>query len=511
VTEREWREASDMRRSTLSLAAILLVAGTLRFLSLGAGIPYSIGVDEPEIINRVAGMMRSGNFNPHFYDYPTLYIYVQLLVACVRFLVGAMAGEWQSLGDVTSADFYLWGRAVTALFGTATVLLVHQIGLRWGTRPALLAAGLMAVMPLHVRESHYVLTDVPATFFVALTFLLTLRAHEQPRARTFAWAGAAAGLAAATKYPGAVAMVLPLIALWMTPDTKPSRLAGAAAVMGASATAFLMAAPYTILDLPGFLNGYARLAAGYAGTPPSEPAWIIYLKHLRISVQWPAFLLMLGGAVLGVVRAVRGPGRVRWTLAVAFPVLFLWFMSSQTLIFGRYLLPALPFTCVLAATAVVSGVSLLRRFSIPRALRTALIILLTVATLLPATVMSIAFDRMLAKKGTVSLAYDWIQQHVARDADIVIESAGLVLTETPFKGRNVPQLRHEQYRDYVETGVEYLIASSQCYGPYLESPHLYPTEHAQYMKLFEQSQEVARFSPSPENPGPELRILRVHP
>ena len=37
----------------------------------------------------------------------------------------------------------------------------------------------MAVMPLHVRESHYVLTDVPVTFFVTLTFLLSLRAHER--------------------------------------------------------------------------------------------------------------------------------------------------------------------------------------------------------------------------------------------------------------------------------------------------------------------------------------------
>ena len=511
MTEREWREASDMRRSTLSLTAILVAAGTLRFVSLGAGIPYAIGVDEPEIINRVAGMMRSGNLNPHFYDYPTLYIYVQLATACVRFLVGAMAGHWQSLGQVTSADFYLWGRAVTALFGTATVLVVHQIGLRWGSRPALLAAGLIAVMPLHVRESHYVLTDVPLTFFVALTFLLALRAHEHPTARTFAWAGATAGLAAATKYPGAVSLVLPLIAVWMTPETKPSRRVAAASVIGASAVAFLVAAPYTILDLPGFLNGYARLAAGYAGLSPPEPAWIIYLKHLRISVQWPAFLLMLGGSILAVVRAVRGPGRVRWTLAVVFPVLFLWFISTQTLIFGRYLLPALPFACVLAATAVVSGVSLLRRFSIPRALRTALIITLTVATLLPATIMSVAFDRMLAKKGTVSLAYDWIQQHVAQDAEIVIESAGLTLTETPFKGRNVKQLRHEAYSDYVDTGVEYLVASSQCYGPYLESPHLFPTEYAQYMKLFEQSQELARFSPSPDHPGPELRILKVRP
>ncbi len=498
-----------MRQSTLSLAAILIVAGALRFLSLGAGIPYAIGVDEPEIINRAAGMMRSGNLNPHFFDYPTLYIYVQLAVACARFMLGAVAGEWSSLSEVTSADFYLWGRAVTATFGTATVLLVYQIGLRWGTRPALLAAGLMAVMPLHVRESHYVLTDVPVTFFVTLAFLLALRAHEHQKLPAFAWAGAAAGLAAATKYPGALALILPLIALWMTPATKPSRRKVLVATVGAAAGAFLIAAPYTILDLPGFLNGYARLAAGYAGAPPAEPGWITYLKHLRNSVQWPAFLLMLGGAVFATVRAVRGPGRVRWTLAVVFPVLFLWIISGQTLVFGRYLLPALPFACLLAATAVVSGVSLLRRFSIPRALRTALIIALTVATLLPATVTAVTFNRMLAKKGTPSLAYDWIRGNLPTDAIIVIESAGLVLTHTGYRSENVPQLRLKPYTDYVDRGVSYFVASSQCYGPYLQSPQTFPVEYAQYMTLFNQSQELARFTPDASHPGPELRIFKV--
>ena len=62
-----------------------------------------------------------------------------------------------------------------------------------GPHQALLSAALLAVMPLHVRESHYVLTDIPTTFFVSVAFLLTLAAHEHPTAAAFAKAGAAAG------------------------------------------------------------------------------------------------------------------------------------------------------------------------------------------------------------------------------------------------------------------------------------------------------------------------------
>lgn len=510
MSEREWREASDMKRSTTTFVAILIIGTLLRFWSLGAGIPYAIGDDEPQVMNRAVGMVKTGDFNPRFYDYPGLYLYVQSAVVIVRFLAGATAGEWTSLDQAHSPSFYLWGRAITALLGSATVALVFFIGMRWGTRHALLAAGLMAVMPLHVRESHFVLTDVPVTFFVTLTFLLSLRAHEQPRATAFLWAGAGAGLAAATKYPGALALLLPLLAVWMTPATRPSRLVGAAVAIVGAAVAFLVAAPYTLLDLPGFLNGYAHLMGSYTGTPPAEAAGITYLKHLRNAMWYPGFLAVIGGVIFATVRAINGPGRVRWTLAVVFPVVFFWFISKQTLVFARYMLPLVPFTCVLAATAIVSGVSLLRRFSIPRLPRTLLIAGLTVAVLLPPVMTSISANRMIGSQ-TAADAYAWIRANVPEKSHVVIESNRLTLVGAPYASANVRQLRDQTYEDYVAAGVDYLVASSQCYGPYLDEPHKFRTEYSEYMRLFTQAKEVARFTPPPGKTWPELIVFKVKP
>jgi len=511
VVEREWREASDMRQSTLTLAAVLMVAALLRFWALDSGIPSTLGVDEPQIMARSVAMMKAGTLNPGgFFDYPGLYLYVQMAVACVRFLAGAMTGKWRTLNDVGPIDFYLWGRAVTALFGTLTVLVVYRIGLRWGSRYALLAAALMAVAPLHVRESHYVLTDVPMAFFVALTFLFSLGAHEQPTARTFAKAGAAAGLAAATKYPGAIALLMPLLALWMTAGTRPWRRAGTLATVGAAAAAFLIAAPYTILDLPGFLNGFATLAAGYAGAPPPEPGWLLYLKHLRINLHWPALLLLAAGMALAVVRIVRGPGRVRWTLAIAFPLVYYYSIASQTLIFARYLLPLTPFLCVLIAAAVVSGVSLLRRFEIPRAVRTALIAGLTVAVLFPLVMQAIGFNRLISRRGTMDAAYSWIADNLPEGSQVMGETGRLILPPA-YRFSHIRQLRERPIHDYRERGVEYLIASSESYGRYLSEPHKYPREYAEYMQLFGQARELVRFTPSNEQPGPEIIILKVKP
>ena len=503
-----------MRRSVFTMTAIIVVAAVLRFWALGAGIPYSIGVDEPELMNRAVQMMRSGDFNPRFFDYPGLYIHMQLVVASIRFLFGATTGQWQSLNQVTPTDFYLWGRAITALMGTATVVLVYLIGMRWGTRYAALSAGLLAVMPIHVRESHYILTDVPATFFVTLTFLLSLRANEQERAQAFAVAGAAAGLAAATKYPGALALLLPLLAVWMTPGTRPSRLVATGATLGAFLATFLIAAPYTVLDLPGFLNGYARLAGYYNRRELAEAAGVTYLKHLRNALHWPAFLMVLAGLVLGIVRAARGPGRVRWTLAVVFPVVYFWLISRQTLVFGRYLIPLIPFVCVLAASAVVSGVSLLRRFDIPRAPRTALIAGLTVAALLPPAIQAVSFNMMIMRTSTVEQAHEWILENIPAGSKIAIETRVLVLEPQAYKTTNVPRLVMDfrgpgAYQEYVSQGFQYVVASSQAFGPPLSAPHENTELYKAYMNLFEQSRELIRFAPDDSHPGPEIRIFAL--
>lgn len=509
MIDREWRESRDTRRATLTLAIIMVAAALLRFWALDAGIPGSLGIDEPQVMMRSVQMMRTGSLNPHgFFDYPGLYLYVQLAVACVRFIVGAIGGEWTALNEAQPEDFYLWGRAVTAVLGTLTVLLVYRVGLRWGTRYALLASALMAVMPLHVRESHYVLTDVPLTFLVTLVLAWAFAAHERPTAANFARAGVAVGLAAATKYPGGLSILLPLLVAWMTPGVRPSRATAAFIACGSALGVFLLAAPYTWLDLPGFLNGFARLASVYSA--PSEAGWVIYLKHLRLNLHWPAMLLMCAGVVLALVRLVRGPSRLKWALAVVFPIVYFWFVSRQSLVYGRYLLPIVPFLCLLTAAAVVSGVGLSRRFAIPRAARSGLIAVLTIAVLLPPAVHAVGFNRLINRRNTTELAYNWIVTNIPKHSTVVIET-GSVRLPAAYKSRNVRELRERDVPAYQQEGVEYLVASSEAFGAYLAAPQKAPREYADYMNIFGRTQELVRFSPSGAHPGPELRILKIHP
>ena len=83
-----------------ALAVILAAAAAARLWFLGAGVPHAVGIDEPQVVGRALRILHTGDWNPHIFDYPTLVIYVQAMVAILRFLWGAMDGEWASLDAV---------------------------------------------------------------------------------------------------------------------------------------------------------------------------------------------------------------------------------------------------------------------------------------------------------------------------------------------------------------------------------------------------------------------------
>jgi 4-amino-4-deoxy-L-arabinose transferase-like glycosyltransferase len=501
VTEREWREATDLKPATLWLVVTLVVAAVLRVWALGFGIPWAVDPQEADVVGRVLGIMRSGDYNPHAFDQPGLIFWLHLPVACARFLVGAMRGEWRSLATVPLETLVPWARGFTALIGVATVVVVHQVGMRWGARHALIAAGLLAVMPLHVAASRHATGDVPLTLFTTLCLLLSLGAHERATPRAFALAGIAAGLAFATSYGGVLTLAMPLLAAWMTYPGRPSRLSYALATVGAAIVTYLVVAPFTVFDLPGFLDGFGAFAAEFrARTHPSPQAWLVYLVELRRALGWPALLLLIAGFTMGVVRAIKGPGRVRWTLVVVFPVLLYVVISRRGAPDTAALLPAIPIACVLAGNAVISGVSLLRRFSIPRAPRTALIAGLTVAALLPPSLGAVAYARRVRTRTTAEAAWQWIDAHVAQGRGIVVERDVIHVPAHRFPTIRVDDIG-EHPGQYGAAGASLLIVGAP--------DHLGPDARTRRDAFLGQATEVARFEPDAARRGPAVVVYEL--
>lgn len=500
------------RRDRLVLLAILAVGLFLRLWTIGYGTPYGLGVDEPEIMRRVVTMLRTGSFHPHFYDYGGVTFYLHMAVAGVRFLVGAQAREWTSLDQVWDGNFYFAGRVVTALIGVLTIVLVHRSALRWGATAALIAAAAMAVQPQHVRESQYALTDTPLTFLVALTMLLSLRAAEDGRVRSFFWAGLAAGLAGATKYNGILAVIMPVSAA-LAGGRGRARWTAASAAMGGSAAGFVIGEPYAVLDLTGFLNGFATLMQAYNNPTDVSDTLALYLTFIRNWFSWRGVLSSYYSGLLGLwitaiglmasaSQVARRSMRAATLVLLPFPALFLWFISHQSLQFGRYALPIVPMLCIVyAAGVVLIQRVVLRRPAIPGWLRTVISLVLLLPLGFQAAT-DAGNDWSRRRGHTVAQAGDWLLNNVDPKDAIVSEAEGLRLPKR--FALSDPPMHHiidrplDQYR---EQGYVYVVLSSSR----SLDDNAPPADRARYQELINRTEVVARFS----LPGqPTITILK---
>jgi hypothetical protein len=101
------------------------------------------------------------------------------------------------------------------------------------------------------------------------------------------------------------------------------------------------------------------------------------------------------------------------------PLLYVAFMGSQERYFGRWLMPVLPFVCLLAAIFAVTFVVWATRRA--PALRPTIAALVTVALCGQGIVYSIHDGRVLSRDDTRGLTRDWLVRNVPAGTRIVVE------------------------------------------------------------------------------------------
>ena len=484
-----------MRRIVLVL--ILAAAAAARLWFLTAGVPHAVGIDEPQVVDRAIRILRTGDWNPHVFDYPTLVIYFNAVLAIVRFLWGALQGEWRSLDAFSVEAIYSAMRSAAALIGILTVWITYRLGTELVSRAVgLFAAVQLAVRPMHVRESHFVLTDVPMTALTTLAMWMTVRAMRLGSVRAYAWAGAACGFAAAAKYNGGLA-ILAVGAAWLLQERRaPDRGRKILAVFAAAAGAFLLCAPYTILDMPAFLDGFAAQFARFAipPAPGADPAWLVYLKHL--SLPWLRFWVPLG--VLGIGLLIWRPRTRLPAIPVAvFTLVYFYVLSSHSHVFGRYALPLVPVLCVFTAAATLEIVDALTRISALRRpiwqpLLTAVAVVMLTA---PAISSTVGWIDGLKRPDTRTIAAEWLKANTPRGTRVAVENSGPTYLEAAgFKVAGV-ELLLDRPIDFYRSRVDYLVISAgdtARYGDYLGA-----------------GQTVFQVSPTPQRWGPPIQIVRL--
>jgi hypothetical protein len=349
---------------------IFLIAAVVRLIGIRWGLPdalhwYSYHPDEYQIFSSVANLdFFNGKFNPHFFNYPSLFIY---LVYIAHLLLSGFGVFTLNANDPNFVwqwpqQILLTARWLSALFGAGTAVLVFAIIKSW--RPklhiayAIFGGLLMAFVPGHVQHSHFATVDVAATFFVALSLWLAIYIQHSPHpARTFLWSCFVAGLAAATKYNASVVILAPLCVLFLEERLRSRIKVLLPALVGSTFLGFVIGCPYSILNFKEFWGdgqntgvAYELLVHPHQGQGDVFAAtgngWIYHLTtNLPFVLTWPLLLLCL----LGIWRicAAKEISKQKWPLLIFIGVFFLSLGFSQVR-FMRYVLPLIPILIVFA-------------------------------------------------------------------------------------------------------------------------------------------------------------------
>ena len=422
----------------VALTLICLVALGLRLLGLQYGLPAVYNPDEVAIMSRALAFAK-GDLNPHNFLYPTFYFYVLFawegLTAVCSVATGAVASfsAFQQEFFVDPTRVYTAGRLLTALCGTATVAATYVLARRVsGETAGLCAAAFLTVAPLHVRDSHYVKHDVPVTLLIVAAYLAYDRLWNPPPEasrpagewaidRRLITAAGVTGAAFATHYY-TIFLAIPLA--WSALRDARGFLASARRLLAAAviaAATFFVLSPFVLLEPAIALRdiranrqivveravgslGYAQTAARYA------------VLMWRDTVTWPVVLLALAGLVVSV--RLR-PRSTAWLLA--FPVPFLIFIAG-TVPATRYLIPVLPFLCLLAGVAVASIGD--RRPAVA-------IALVALVCVLPWRD-SVRADLFIRRTDTRTVAAAFVDAHVPAGATILTQPYSVPLTPTPL-------------------------------------------------------------------------------
>jgi 4-amino-4-deoxy-L-arabinose transferase-like glycosyltransferase len=440
------------------------VAAGLRIVGIAYGRPFPLfSPDEQNIVPRAWHMVHGGGLDPHWFDYPSLLLY---LIAPFQALEGSPS--------------YLAGRIVVLVLALGAVAASWWLGSRaYGGPAGAVAAALVAVETTEVAYSRMAVTDVPLTLGVAVSLALIVGGRLE-------LGGLVAGLATSVKYPGVFLLVPLAVAGWR----EPRRLAYG---LGLAVVGFCATSPFFVAHFGSAVSDAYRVQKlareGWLGFEHDHVAPIAFLARLWHGLG-PALIVCLIG--LGFALAQR---RRPDLILASFTIVYFLDLCTLGAHFDRYVLPLLPPLGALAGRM--------------RGLAPVTLLLLVV----PLT-WSIRDARTLTKTDTRVVAHRWIESHLPHGTRIATDSS-----LPPFAGfrvlklrlplpeedradpnRNVARLRRE--------GIRYVVVTGAIADRVLAAPADYPRETAFYRALRRTTRVYYR-APGGRYAGPWVAVYHL--
>ena len=456
-----------------ALIFILVVGAAVRFGGLRFGLPALTEARPDELLVILPALrFGTGDFNPHFFKYPSLYLYVLFFFYAAYYVLGRLSGRFACPADfilefaLDPSNLFLINRGLSALLGTLTIVATYKVSSRiMSKKYALLSSLFLSLAYLHARNSHFGVTDAPATLLTMLSCYYLLKIYQEGLIKDYALAGVLSGLATSTKYFGIfLAFPILLASGFNRFSSGPGgKLIGAKKPLLLWAWfcfAFLAGTPFALLDFKLFISELLYQYRVISGE--QNLAWIQrgLFFHLYFTLYHGVGPTMLLAALLGA--AVFFKKRTREAAVLfAFPLVYYLFAGKGFSVFTRYMFPVIPFVAIGAGLGQEKVEQLISaRF--PAWGKKWLTVLLAALILFPSTRNLVKFDLLISRTDNRLLARQWIMANIPEGASIYERAAGyagLMLLQAPMILEKKVDEKEDQARSlYYQAKIEYFRA-----------------------------------------------------
>jgi len=489
------------------LFVIILIAIVIRFKAISWGNPPLITINEEKRIVEISrDMILTKDFNPHFFNYPSLIFY---LIAFLSYLISAVTYLSFNTAEYFAYDLqkiYFIGRFLVFFFSILTIVLTYKIGKEIiNSRVGIFSAAFLSLSSLHLNNSSIISVDSPMVCCVLLSFFFAIKIfHNNAELKNYLLAGLFIGLAVGFKYNAIAGFIFILLAHlahgYESGRGNKKLFASIIFVL----IFFLITTPYAIFDFGSFLNGIKyesiHYKVGHIGAEAKLFSYFNYFQILLSDYGLIPILLFLIGSVL-----LWRKNKSTLIFILGFPLIYFLFVGSFKVYFSRNMLVIIPFISLVSGYSAnelfvwIFNAGILKN----KLTKYSVLVLIMLILIAQSLTQANSYWNKINLTDTRTISKQWIEKNLPKDSKILRENY-------------TPELSNE-FKNVTNCGMigkmtdkldvyDYFILSSMNYSRILADSTRAEFKK-NYLEIFLKYELLKEFIPDGNNStGPTIKI-----